>query len=369
MGSVVAGAGVNPADQRWGFWPLLPLYPYGQRQTLRRELVPGQVWSFEQLQGVFSVAVPIRMTALKLNAGLLLYAPIAATRECLALVRELEAEHGPVVTIVHPSSSGLEHKVGVPAMARAFPNAELWITPGQWSFPLRLPLSWLGFPLRRTKVLFEQGLPHTDELHWEALGPVPLGPGPFMEATVLHRASGSLLLTDALIAVTEQWPELLEINPRPMLYHGRETGSEPMSDTAARRSKGWRRMVLFACYLRPSAVDQVFEFFPFRWRHGWEADFETVSRAGALRVAPILEDLVFPRHRQLMATWLERCSQLPIQQVIPAHFDAPVRCSAASFMALSHSWNQGVSTDGSADRELLRTVNGRLEALGLVPKA
>jgi len=25
MGSVVAGAGVNPADQRWGFWPLLPL--------------------------------------------------------------------------------------------------------------------------------------------------------------------------------------------------------------------------------------------------------------------------------------------------------------------------------------------------------
>ena len=27
MGSVVAGAGVNPAEQRWGFWPLLPLQP------------------------------------------------------------------------------------------------------------------------------------------------------------------------------------------------------------------------------------------------------------------------------------------------------------------------------------------------------
>ena len=25
MASVVAGAGVNPADQRWGFWPLLPV--------------------------------------------------------------------------------------------------------------------------------------------------------------------------------------------------------------------------------------------------------------------------------------------------------------------------------------------------------
>ena len=25
MGSEVDGAGVNPADQRWVFWPLLPL--------------------------------------------------------------------------------------------------------------------------------------------------------------------------------------------------------------------------------------------------------------------------------------------------------------------------------------------------------
>ena len=32
MGSVVAGAGVNPADQRWGFWPLLPLSPQLKEQ-------------------------------------------------------------------------------------------------------------------------------------------------------------------------------------------------------------------------------------------------------------------------------------------------------------------------------------------------
>ena len=33
MGSVVPGAGVNPADQRWGFWPLLPL-SYQLRQQV-----------------------------------------------------------------------------------------------------------------------------------------------------------------------------------------------------------------------------------------------------------------------------------------------------------------------------------------------
>ena len=106
----MAVSGAQPANQNWPWWPLLPLYPFGQRRTLRRELVPGQIWSFEQLQGVFFVAVPIRMTVVKLKAGLLLYAPVAATAECIALVRELEAEHGPVLSIVHPTSSGLEHK-------------------------------------------------------------------------------------------------------------------------------------------------------------------------------------------------------------------------------------------------------------------
>jgi len=53
------------------WWPLLPLYPYGRRRTLVRELVPGLVWGFEQLQGLFYVAVPIRMTVVRLREGLL----------------------------------------------------------------------------------------------------------------------------------------------------------------------------------------------------------------------------------------------------------------------------------------------------------
>jgi len=33
MGSEVAGAGVNPSDQRWGFWPLLPMSSQLQEQV------------------------------------------------------------------------------------------------------------------------------------------------------------------------------------------------------------------------------------------------------------------------------------------------------------------------------------------------
>ena len=365
----MAVSGAQSANQNWPWWPLLPLYPFGQRRTLRRELVPGQIWSFEQLQGVFFVAVPIRMTVVKLKAGLLLYAPVAATAECIALVRELQAEHGPVLSIVHPTSSGLEHKVGVPAMARAFPNADVWVTPGQWSFPVPLPLSWLGFPLRRTKLLFDDGLPHGDELQWEKLGPVPLGPGPFCEATVLHRASGTLLCTDGLIAITERWPELLDLNPKPLLYHGREDGHEPIEDCPQRRLRGWKRLVLFATCLKPHGVDQVWRRFPFRWRSGWERDFDAISRGGQLRVAPILEDLVFPRHRPLMAQWLRRCAQLPVQQLVPAHFEAPIPCQSEQLSALAEAWEQQVQPEAEKkDRSFLRAFNRQVERFGLVPK-
>ncbi len=241
---------------------------------------------------MFFVAVPIRMTAVKLKAGLLLYAPVAATAECIALVRELEAEHGPVVSIVHPTSSGLEHKVGVPAMARAFPSADVWVTPGQWSFPLPLPLSWLGFPARRTKVLFDDGVPHGDELHWSSLVPAP-GAWSFCEATVLHRASGSLLAPDGLIASVRALALSSWISTLPPLYRGSQRRhNEPMDDRPHRRLRGGGMFVW--CCLPPG-------LWPQAKRAGGGAslfvgaaagqDFAAISQVGAARVAPILEDL------------------------------------------------------------------------------
>lgn len=67
-------------------------------------------------QGVLDVLVNTRMTVLKLRDGsLFVYAPVAPTRECLRLVRELEA---PVRYIVLPTSA-VEHKVGRCAAQRA----------------------------------------------------------------------------------------------------------------------------------------------------------------------------------------------------------------------------------------------------------
>ena len=134
--------GIQPADQRWPWWPLLPLYPYGRRRTVFTELIPGQLWSLEQLQGVYYVAVPVRLTVAKVPGGLMLVNPLPPTRELRQFIAALEQEHGPVLTIVLPTASGLEHKLPLPPLARAFPSAEIWVSPGQWSFPIPLPSSW-----------------------------------------------------------------------------------------------------------------------------------------------------------------------------------------------------------------------------------
>lgn len=43
-----------------------------------------QVWTLDQIFGTFYVYVPIRATVLKVAGGLLVYAPVAATEECLS---------------------------------------------------------------------------------------------------------------------------------------------------------------------------------------------------------------------------------------------------------------------------------------------
>lgn len=376
--------------QTWPWWPLLPLYPYGRRLTLVRELIPSQVWSFEQLQGVWYVAVPIRMTVVRLDHGLLLHAPVAPTPELLERLRDLEGRHGPVRTIVLPTASGLEHKLPVPAMARAFPAATVWVTPHQWSFPLRLPSSWLGFPAGRTRVLFEDGLPHQDQFDWLALGPLDLGLGTFMEVAGRDRASGSLLVTDALVSIPSSPPELFDLDPTPLLFHGRERGDEPLQDTPERRRIGWWRIVLFASYLRPQRLRICplreilqhalapgcrqprahFGLYPFRWQAGWEEEFTRLvgSAGGGLTLPTVLERLVFPRHRETILTWLHNLSRWDgIRWLVPAHYEAPIAVTSDRFRQLAHELALRTWAPDDGSWAALAGIDQALLRFGLVP--
>ena len=131
-------------ESNWPLWTALPVAPYSKRKTIRYEVGPG-VWAFDQLIGIYYVHVPIRMTVVKKSDGLLVFAPIAPTRECLSLLQELIDVHGPITDIILPSVA-VEHKVNAGPFARAFPTANFYIVDKQYAFPLNLPNSFLGLP-------------------------------------------------------------------------------------------------------------------------------------------------------------------------------------------------------------------------------
>ena len=67
--------------------------------------------------------------------------------------------------------------------------------------------------------------------------------------------------------------------------------------------------------------------------------------------------------------FLRRCSNLSFCQLVPAHFQAPIRCDGSVFETMAQDWERGDSAVAEAsDRAFLRSFNRQIERLGLVPK-
>ena len=379
------------SEQKWPWWPLLPLYPYGRKRTLFNELVPNQLWSLDQLQGLYYVAVPVRLTIVKVPGGLMLFNPLPPTQELCKAIYELENKHGPVISIVLPTASGLEHKISMPALSRIFSNAELWICSGQWSFPVNLPLSWLGFSVKRTKILFKDGLPYESICKWISLGPLDIGLGSFQEIACFHKPSRSLLITDALVGIEAEPPALFDLDPTPLLFHSRERGDELLKDSLYARKKGWARLVLFASFLRPLKLDIPplfkvlrnsfqqglvspkfhFGLYPFEWQEGWELSAKDLigEKKPLVQVAPVLERLVFPRAKRIFIEWLDEIIKLDqIRYLVPAHYSAPIDFSPKIIRRLKEKIQNREWAVGKGDWKFLDSIDKNLLKFGIVPK-
>jgi hypothetical protein len=394
---------INPKDFSWKLWPVVPLYPYGRRQTIRKEVVKDTIWNFDQIQGIFYVVVPIRMTVVKLEAGgLLVYAPVAPTPECIRLVNELVAEHGNVKYIILPTISGIEHKVFVGPFARYFPTAQVFVAPHQWSFPLNLPLSWLGLPPKRTQVLPEDSskTPFADEFDYAMLGPIELGPGRFAEVAFFHKRSHTLLVTDSVLSIPDDPPAIALLDPYPLLFHAKDHASDIVADIQANRRKGWGRISLFALYFQPNTLNirqwsQVlqdalkapersrkayFGLYPFKWEENWQRSFDALRGDGRLFVAPILQTLILNRAPQETIDWADKVASWDFEWIIPCHFDAPIKAEpyqfrqAFSFLEKQPAVSAGLFSSSSyplpeEDFKLLKEIDAGLNKFGIVPAA
>ena len=392
---------IHPQDFLWRFWPVVPIYPYGERRTICKEVIKDTIWTFDQLQGIFYVVVPIRMTVVKLEkGGLLVYAPVAPTGECVRLLNELISKHGNIKYIILPTISGIEHKVFVGPFARRFPTAQVFVAPGQWSFPINLPLSWLGLPGKRTRILPEnsQEAPFAEDFDYAILGPIDLGLGKFAEVAFFHKRSHTVLITDTIVSVPAEPPAIVQLDPYPLLYHAKDQAFDMITDTPANRLKGWQRVTLFALYFSPSVLEvptwsQVwrdaqkapersrkayFGFFPFQWRENWQDSFDILRGNGRIFVAPILQSLILNRAPQETINWADKVAKWDFQWIIPCHFDAPIKAESQQFrQAFGFLEKQPVGGFVSSnsyllpedDFKLLRDIDAGLNKFGIVPPA
>jgi len=353
---------------------LLPLAPGKRRKTLQQVIVPGKVWTHDQIQGVVNVNVPVRETVVKLaggGGGLWVHNPVAPTKEHLAMVRALEAEHGPVKHIVL-GTVALEHKALAGPFAAAFPDAEVWLQPGQWSFPIHIPAPLFGFPLGAKTlptpaddaVGRRPPVPWRDEIDFEVLGPLRFkSVGTFSESAFVHKATGTLIVTDAVVKIEDSPPAILAEDPRALLFHARDQADSEVSNDAATRARGWRRIVLFGLIFFPADIEVAsvgealraarrvpeaskllgegavpLNLYPWRWSRDDRPAFEALQKSGGNRaglvVAPILQKLILNREPAVVLEWVERVSSKhKFTRVIPCHLANDVRASPSDFKA------------------------------------
>ncbi|GAX25321.1 hypothetical protein FisN_5Lh412 [Fistulifera solaris] len=331
---------IQPTD--YGLWGILPVGTYKSKKTIRETIVPDQIWTFDQKFGILDVQVPLRMTIIKRKNGLFVYNPIAATPECLQLVQELVQRHGPIRDIV-VGSVALEHKVYAGVFAQKFPEARIWLTPGQYSFPINLPDPYLGFPAQRTRTvprsLQEAPEDWKEDLDVSVLGPIISRDGAFGETVILHKPTRTLLVTDTAVQVTDEIPAIYETDPAPLLYHARDTVTDVVTETPETLKKGWKRVVLFGLFFMPSAItikdvgtalnerrpDINADFagvYPWDWVGDEEASWKGLTGTapgGKPLVAPILQTLLLNRSPVEVLDFADQVATWDFQRIIPAH--------------------------------------------------
>jgi len=345
-------------ESNWPLWTALPVAPYSRRRTIRYEVGP-EVFAFDQLIGIYYVHVPIRMIALPVHQddenkrGLMVYAPVAPTKECLSLMQELIDMYGPVRDIIDPSTA-VEHKVNAGPFARAFPAANFWVTDKQYAFPLNLPDSFLGLPS------WAKPLPRTSrgtdmwggEIEHEVLTVKPGIGSMFQDVALYHKKSKTVLICDALFAVTEEPPRILteeEEYTRALLFHARESKDEVVEDTPENRRKGWRRIVLLFDFFFPGSgrgdlgIGPILEALktptykdgwggwkPFSWGEDEVKDFQRFSASGKPTVLPIIQ-IILARGPEEVQRWLGVVTKWKFKRVVPMHLDAPLAIGPSEF--------------------------------------
>jgi hypothetical protein len=170
--------------------------------------------------------------------------------------------------------------------------------------------------------------------------------GAFGETVFCHKDTKTLIVTDTVLEVTEEVPEICAYDPAPLLYHARDTVTSVVDNTPETLKIGWRRIALFGLYFTPSAInikdaDVAFKerrpdinpdfigIYPWEWVRDEKASFDALT--GGLLVAPILQILILNRSPIEVLDFADAVSKWDIERIIPAHFKNNLKYNGADF--------------------------------------
>jgi hypothetical protein len=183
------------------FFPTLTP-PFANRATYRYELGRDS-WALEQLLTFANVTATIRTNVIRLqDGGLWVHSPQWPTGEFCHLLDEL----GPVRHVVLPCNA-FEHKAPVVAFCKKYPDASVWISPGQYG-----PFGTCGLDTTDCNMGYKvdgvltngQKPPWLDELDFSTFYVNPPGnAGPVSEVAFFHRSSKTLVATDAVAFIPD----------------------------------------------------------------------------------------------------------------------------------------------------------------------
>jgi hypothetical protein len=319
-----------------------PFIGRGTKKTVKRELVPGQLWALEQNIELGPLETTIRCVVVRLRDGSLwVHAPLAPTEEFFEMVEACGDRGRSQVKYVVVPTYALEHKIFTKDALRRWTDAELYAAPGQFTFPIRDVSDAIVFGRRVNYVLNGNDkdanaavVPWKDEIEFETLqaGTFDVGSTPqtIYETAFFHKESKTLIVTDAVAQIPLNPPEANSVD-KLLVVSQRSTADPIPEDTPAARQIGWEKTALLVNFffpeheeLDPSNPGVVI------WTDGWHDNFQAL--AGRLLVPPVVRTLLYAQNPPAVRRWVDAVvSRWDFERVVPAHWEAPVATSPEEF--------------------------------------
>jgi Domain of unknown function (DUF4336) len=152
----------------------------------------------------------------------------------------------------------------------------------------------------------------------------------------LHKPTKTLLVTDTSLQVTDEVPAIYESDPKPLLYHARDSVTDIVENTPETLRKGWKRVVLFGLFFTPSAINiqdvntalrqrrpdinsDFAGLYPWSWVGDEDASWKGLTGNGKPLVAPILQTLLLNRSPIEVLDFADEVASWDFNRIIPAH--------------------------------------------------